>query len=55
LKKAARKKIPLGLAQVRKEIPPPGKIFRSKKNERRQLRKVELRRSLKETPPGQSS
>jgi hypothetical protein len=55
IKKAAGKKIPLGLALVRKEIPPPGKIFKSKKSDQRQRRKVELREELKENPPRKSS
>jgi hypothetical protein len=55
LKKAAGKKIPPGLARVRKEIPPPGKIFKSKKSDQRQRRKVELRQELKEHPPRKSS
>jgi hypothetical protein len=55
LKKAAGKKIPPGLARVRKEIPPPGKIFKSKKSDQRQRRKMELRQELKENPPRKSS
>jgi hypothetical protein len=53
--KASLKKIPVGLARVRKEIPPPGKIFKSKKTEARQLVKERLRRELKETQPSKSS
>jgi hypothetical protein len=33
---------------VRKELPPPGKIFKSKKNERRKQAREELRQQLKE-------
>jgi len=40
---------------VRKELPPPGKIFKSKKNERRKRAKEKLHRELKETPPRKSS
>ena len=48
---AARKsRIPLGLAKVRKELPPPGKIFKSKKNESRKSARERLRRDLKEIP-----
>lgn len=42
------KKIPLGLARVRKELPPPGKVFKSKKDEQRKRAKDKLRRELKE-------
>jgi hypothetical protein len=38
-------KIPSGLARVRKEIPPPGKVFESKKSKQG---KAELRRQLME-------
>jgi hypothetical protein len=48
---AARKsRIPLGLAKVRKELPPPGKIFKSKKNESRKRARERLHRELKEIP-----
>jgi len=43
------KRIPRGLALVRKELPPPGKIFKSKKTDRRKRAKEKLRRELKET------
>ena len=43
------KKIPIGLARLRKEIPPPGKVFKSKKDEQRKRAKAELRRELKES------
>jgi hypothetical protein len=46
--KAAAKKIPLGLALVRKELPPPGKVFKTKKRDQRQQAKEALRRELKE-------
>ncbi len=52
---ASSKKIPPGLARVRKEIPPPGKIFKSKKNDSRKRAKEKLRQDLKETPPRRSS
>ena len=42
------KKIPIGLAKVRKELPPPGKILRSKKDVLRKRAKAELRRELKQ-------
>jgi hypothetical protein len=41
------KKIPAGLARVRKELPPPGKIIQSKKRHRRKHAKEELQRELK--------
>ncbi len=44
------KKIPIGLAKVRKELPPPGKILRSKKDLLRKRAKAELSRALKEQP-----
>ena len=44
----AAKKIPIGLAKVRKEVPPPGKILRSKKDLLRKRAKAELSRELKE-------
>jgi hypothetical protein len=43
------KKIPLGLALVRKELPPPGKVLKSKKDALRKRAKAELRRKLKES------
>lgn len=42
------KKISIGLAKVRKELPPPGKIIKSKKDVLRKRAKAELRRTLKE-------
>jgi len=47
--------VPPGLARVRKEVPPPGKIFKSKKTDRRKQAKEEIRRELKETLPRKSS
>ena len=44
----APKKIPISLAKVRKELPPPGKILQSKKDLLRKRAKAELRRELKE-------
>lgn len=41
------KKIPIGLAKVRKQLPPPGKILKSKKDLLRKRAKAELRRELK--------
>ena len=48
---AVKKRIPLGLKQVRKALPPPAKVFGSKKTERRKQAKEQLRRELKETLP----
>jgi len=42
------KKIPIGLAKVRKELPPPGKILQTKKDVLRKRAKAELRREIKE-------
>jgi hypothetical protein len=42
-------RIPSGLARVRKELPPPGKIFKSKKKDKRKQSKEELRRELLES------
>jgi len=53
-KKVLGKKIPPGLARIRKEIPPPGKVFKSKKSDQRKRSKKELRQELKETPPRKS-
>jgi hypothetical protein len=47
LKKSQSKRIPIGLAQVRKELPPPGKVFKSKKTDSRQRSKEDLRQKLK--------
>jgi len=44
---APRKKIPLGLARVRKQLPPPGRIIESKKTKQRKRAKDELREALK--------
>ena len=41
------KKIPIGLAKVRKQLPPPGKILQSRKDLLRKRAKAELRRELK--------
>jgi hypothetical protein len=51
---AACKKIPPGLARVRKEIPRPGKIFESKRNVTRKRAKEKLQQELKETVPRKS-
>lgn len=53
--KKLKQRIPPGLARVRKEIPPPGKIFKSKKREQRKRAKEELRQELKESLPRKSS
>jgi hypothetical protein len=39
-------RVPQGLARVRKELPPPGKIFKSKKKANRKQSKEELRREF---------
>jgi hypothetical protein len=41
--------MPQGLARVRKELPPPGKIFKSKKKDNRKQSRAELRRELQES------
>ncbi|HYJ14652.1 MAG TPA: hypothetical protein VE170_04130 [Candidatus Limnocylindria bacterium] len=41
------KKIPIGLAKVRKQLPPPGKIMQSRRDLHRKRAKAELRRELK--------
>jgi hypothetical protein len=48
------KRIPPGLARVRKELPPPGGIIKSKKTVQRGRAKENLRRELKETLPPKS-
>jgi hypothetical protein len=45
----ASKKIPIGLARVRKELPPPSKVFKSKHKDRRKRAKEKLQRELNET------
>jgi len=49
------KKIPVGLARVRKELPPPGKVLKSKKDALRKRAKAELRRALKASISGDRS
>jgi len=46
LKKPA-KKVPPGLARVRKELPPPGKVFKDKKQESRKRARETLLETLK--------
>jgi len=53
--KMKTRRIPQGLARVRKELPPPGKIFKSKKKDNRKQSKEELRRELRESQPGKPS
>jgi len=48
------KKIPIGLAKVRKELPPPGKIMQSRKDLLRKRAKAELRRELRGLSGGHS-
>jgi hypothetical protein len=40
---------------VRKPLPPPGRVFKSDKTERRTRAKEKLRRELKEILPGKNS
>jgi len=47
--KMKTRRIPQGLARVRKELPPPGQIFKSKKKDNRKQSKAELRRELQES------
>jgi hypothetical protein len=47
----ASKKISIGLARVRKELPPPGKVFKSKAKDSRKRAKEKLQRELDETLP----
>jgi len=44
--------VPPGLARVRKELPPPAKVFRDKLRETRKHAKEALRRELKRTHLG---
>jgi len=53
--KMKTRRIPQGLARVRKELPPPGKIFKSTKKDNRKQSKEELRRELRESQPGKPS
>jgi hypothetical protein len=46
------KRIPPGLAKVRKELPPPARIFKSKKDESRKRSKERLHQEFKKSPPG---
>jgi hypothetical protein len=46
--KKKTKRMPPGLARVRKQLPPPGKIFKSKNKDNRQQSKEKLRRELGE-------
>jgi hypothetical protein len=45
------KRIPAGLAQVRKAVPPPSRIIETRKGIHRRRAKEELRRELKEALP----
>jgi hypothetical protein len=47
--------MPQGLARVRKAVPPPGKIFKTKKRDTRQRSKEDLRQRLEECTPLKSS
>jgi len=44
-----RKRLPPGLAKVRKELPPPAKVFKSKKSESRKRARERLRREIEES------
>jgi len=55
LDKRQAKRVPIGLARVRKELPPPGKIFKSKKSESRQRAREKLRQEVKESVARKSS
>jgi len=48
-------RVPIGLARVRKELPRPSKIFKSKKTESRKRIREKLRREVKEFFSGKSS
>jgi hypothetical protein len=50
----ASKKIPIGLARVRKELPPPGKVIKSKHKDSRKRAKEKLQRELEEALPRHS-
>jgi len=50
----ASKKIPIGLARVRKELPPPSKVFKSKHKDSRKRAKEKLQREIDETLPRHS-
>jgi hypothetical protein len=47
--------MPPGLARVRKELPPPGKVFKDKKKESRKRAREEVLRKLKESRSHKSS
>jgi hypothetical protein len=46
------KRIPPGLAKVRKQLPPPAKIFKTKKDESRKQAKEKLHQEFRKSPPG---
>ena len=46
--KTAVKRVPPGLARVRKELPPPPKVFKSKKAASRKRMKEELRKEFED-------
>jgi hypothetical protein len=52
---APSKKIPPGLARVRKELPPPAKVFKEKRKDTRKRSKEKLQRELRESLPRKSS
>jgi hypothetical protein len=44
------RRVPPGLARVRKELPPPVKVLNSKKSESRHHAREKLRREIEELP-----
>jgi hypothetical protein len=53
--KPPTKRIPPGLAKVRKQLPPPAKIFKDKKKESRKSAREKILRELKEARTLKSS
>ena len=45
--KRTKRKVPLPLKRIRKEIPPPGRTFKDRKKYNRKEAKEELKRTLK--------
>ena len=48
---ARKRRVPPVLARVRKQLPPPGRIFKSKKAESRKRAKEKLYQELREFRP----
>jgi hypothetical protein len=55
LKSSSSRRISPGLARVRKELPPPGKIFKDKKKESRKRAREKILKELKESRSLRSS